>query len=198
MSIVNALVQAVLVLVIAGVWWLIATRRREPFLPWLGLTTPRIERPAGFWTLALAALIGFSLVGLVPLNALKDTPGLAVAPFTGLGWTALPGIALWAIVQTSLTEEVFFRGLLGRTLIRVWGFTVGNGIQALAFGLLHGLMFGPMLGWGVAVGLTLFAGAMGWLFGYLNERLAGGSILPSWGLHALSNIIAGCWAAFVW
>ena len=97
-----------------------------------------------------------------------------------------------------MTEEVFFRGLLGRTLIRVWGFTVGNGVQALAFGLLHGLMFGPMLGWGVAVGLTLFAGAMGWLFGYLNERLAGGSILPSWGLHALSNIIAGCWAAFVW
>ena len=87
---------------------------------------------------------------------------------------------------------------MGKTLIRLWGFSFGNTIQALAFGVLHGLMFGPTLGWGVAVGLTLFAGAVGWLFGYINERLAGGSILPSWGLHALSNLLAGCWAAFVW
>jgi len=50
----------------------------------------------------------------------------------------------------------------------------------------------------VAVGLTLFAGAVGWLFGYINERLVGGSILPSWGLRALSNLLAGCWAEFVW
>lgn len=198
MPLVNTVVQLAGTGVIAALWWLVATRRRERFLPWLGLVAPRIERPGRFWIVAASALAGFGLIGIVTLNAMQGSPALAVAPFQGLGWAAVPSIALYAVVQTSLCEEVVFRGLLGRTLIRSFGFGIGNAVQALAFGAVHGLLFGPTLGWGVAVALTVFTGAIGWLFGLLNERLAGGSILPSWILHALSNVLAGCWAAFAW
>lgn len=196
--VVNALVQVILALALAGMWWLIATRRHQRFLPWLGLRTPRIEHPRRFWTVAGLALVAFSGMGLVTLNALKAAPGLTVSPFRGLGWQALPWIAVQAIVQTSLSEEIVFRGLLGKTLIRAWGFGFGNAIQALAFGMLHGVMFGPALGWGAAIALTLLTGGIGWMFGHLNEQLAGGSILPGWGLHAFANLVAGCWAAFTW
>ncbi len=198
MPLVNALVQAALAFAVAAAWWLIATRGRERFLPWLGLHSPRIERPRQFWAIAASSLIAFSVVGIVTLEAMKDAPGLSVAAFRGLGWAAVPGVAVHAIVQTSLSEEIVFRGLLGKNLIRRWGFGVGNAVQALAFGALHGLLFGPALGWVPAAALAMFTGAIGWLFGELNERLSDGSLLPSWGLHALSNLIAGCWAAFAW
>lgn len=145
----SALVQLALVLVIAGAWWLIATRRREPFLRWVGLKRPRITQPRRFWTIAAIAFVGFNLGGLLPLQAVQDAPNLALAPFRDMGWAALPTILLYAVVQTSLTEEIFFRGLLGKTLIRAWGFRVGNAVQAVLFGLVHGLMFGSVLGWGV-------------------------------------------------
>lgn len=195
---VNALVQAGLAFALAVVWWLIATRRRQRILPWLGLMRPRLSQPRRFWLVAAAAFLAFGSVGLASLNLVRAVPGLAVSPFEGMGWQAVPQLAAYAVVQTSFSEEVVFRGLLGKSLIRAWGFGIGNVAQALAFGVLHGLMFASVLGWGWAVGLTLFAGATGWLLGYLNERLAGGSILPSWALHALANVVAGCWAAFAW
>ncbi|MBK8446921.1 MAG: CPBP family intramembrane metalloprotease [Micropruina sp.] len=198
MPLVSAFGQAALAFAVAVAWWLIATRGREGFLPWVGLSSPRIERPRLFWTIAASSLLAFSVVGVVTLEAMKDAPGLSVAAFRGLGWAAVPGVAAYAIVQTALSEEIVFRGLLGKNLIRRWGFGVGNALQALAFGALHGLLFAPALGWVPATALAMFTAAIGWVFGELNERLSDGSLLPSWGLHAVSNLIAGCWAAFAW
>ena len=38
--------------------------------------------------------------------------------------------------------------------------------------------------------VPLLTGLIGWGLGYLNEKQAGGSICPSWAIHALSNLIA--------
>lgn len=37
---------------------------------------------------------------------------------------------------------------------------------------------------------------IGWLMGYINEEKARGSILPGWGIHAITVIYAGICTAF--
>jgi len=66
-------------------------------------------------------------------------------------------------------------------------------VQALCFGLLHGLPFGLVTGSvPVMVILTLLPGAFGWYQGWLNEKRCGGSILPSWLLHGIMNSLIAC------
>lgn len=54
-------------------------------------------------------------------------------------------------------------------------------IQALLFLVL------PLAWW-------VLTGTIGVVMGYLNERLAGGSLVPSWILHAAANMLTGCLA----
>ena len=42
------------------------------------------------------------------------------------------------MIQTGLSEEILFRGFLGKRLIAKFGFAVGNVVQGLLFGTLHG------------------------------------------------------------
>lgn len=41
-----------------------------------------------------------------------------------------------------------------------------------------------------AIIITLFTALIGWVMGYLNEKLAAGSIIPSWILHGFSNLFS--------
>ena len=44
--------------------------------------------------------------------------------------------------------------------------------------------------------IIFFTGAIAAYLGFVNEKKAGGSILPSWIIHALANILSGLVAAF--
>ena len=44
--------------------------------------------------------------------------------------------------------------------------------------------------------IILFTGIIAFAMGYINEKKANGSILPSWFIHALSNIFASIIAMF--
>jgi hypothetical protein len=46
-----------------------------------------------------------------------------------------------------------------------------------------------------ALGLTAITGAIGWIEGWMNEKRAGGSIIPGWIFHSLTNIASGIGAA---
>ena len=74
---------------------------------------------------------------------------------------------------------------------------MANAIQALLFGLLHGVMFLPFVGIVKAVIIILFTTAIAWFMGYINEKKAGGSIIPSWIIHAAANLFSGICAAFL-
>jgi len=76
----------------------------------------------------------------------------------------------------------------------VWWFLQSSRRCCSWFALLHAVPFGLAVGagWGIAVGVL--TGAVGALMGFLNERLAGGSLVPSWSLHAASNLLTGCLA----
>ena len=84
-----------------------------------------------------------------------------------------------------------FRGFLLKRLVGKFGFTIGNITQSLLFGLIHGIAFSSAAGPQAATGLVILTASIGYAMGYINERKAGGSILPSWCIHAAANVLAG-------
>ena len=96
-----------------------------------------------------------------------------------------------ALVQTSLSEEILFRGFIAKRLIERLGFTWGNLLQAAIFAVPHlALLLVPDASPSAAgaAGLFAYPFAMGWVLAYINERIGNGSIVPSWLAHGLGNL----------
>ena len=122
---------------------------------------------------------------------------MATSEFSGLGAAAIPAVLIYAILNTSLPEEIVFRGFLLKRISAKFGFHAGNIVQAVIFGIMHGVMFFSYTGVVKAIVITLFTGVIGWLMGFVNEKKAEGSLIPSWCIHAVANIFSGLCAAFM-
>ncbi|MGM1047647.1 MAG: CPBP family intramembrane glutamic endopeptidase [Bacillota bacterium] len=119
-----------------------------------------------------------------------DKAEVAASQFYGVGISGIAAAVLYAFIQTGLSEEILFRGFIGKRAVSAWGFSVGNTIQAVLFGCLHGLMFFSSTGIFNAVIITIFTACIGWVMGYINEKLADGSIIPGWTLHGFANLLS--------
>ncbi|MPQ33906.1 CPBP family intramembrane metalloprotease [Clostridium estertheticum] len=99
-------------------------------------------------------------------------------------------------LQTGIGEEILFRGFIGKRLVSKFGFLVGNIVQALIFAVPHILNFAatPILEITLCVLNALF---IGYVFGYITEKIYNGSIIPSIMAHALINILSGLLLIFV-
>ena len=188
-NLVSTLIQLAIVLLLCALAWLFA-RKKQGFRAFVGLY------PAPLRIFLLACLIG--LVGpalflpIARVRAVAGGPGTVIASVgaSGLDAQAILALCILAIFKTAGAEEIFFRGLIAKRLIAWWGFPIGNMVQALIFGLVHLLLVlvarvDPLV---MAV-LCVFAGALGWVNGWLNERRGGGSILPGFGAHATANLV---------
>lgn len=113
--------------------------------------------------------------------------------FAGKGLIAVPAAVAYAFIRTGLSEEIVFRGFLLKRIKSKFGFHAGNLVQALVFGLLHGLPFG-FAAHSLLAGIlfTLLPAALGWYQGWMNEKRCKESILPSWILHGTMNFIVTC------
>jgi hypothetical protein len=45
--------------------------------------------------------------------------------------------------------------------------------------------------------IGLFTGFLGWFMGYINEKTASGSIIPSWIIHGLANTFSSIVSLFM-
>ena len=190
----SALLQVGIVLVIAGVVYFAMRRRGGPFLRFVGL------QPTSFLALAAGAA-----VGLVVVAAILVTPGMSElassegtvagdAIRNGSSAPLLLSLFVTAVFKTSLSEELLFRGVIGKRLIAWLGFQRGNFIQATLFGLVHLLLLlVPAASAVLVASMVLITGISGWINGWLNERVGGGSILPGWAAHAVANVSAFLW-----
>jgi len=169
---------------------------KENFIKWIGLKTPVFE---GKWHYTLLITVASVLVYgvLTTLVAAKFAGEVTTAgsQFAGKGAAAIPVIIAYGFIRTGLAEEVVFRGFLLKRISSGFGFIVGNTIQAFVFGCLHGIPFGLVTGnIGVTVILTILPAGLGWFQGWLNEKRAGGSIVPSWIIHGIVNTIVAAFA----
>ncbi len=195
---VSSIVQVVLFSVVPFIWWLITARKKLDFLKWIGLEKPIIKDSFIKFLLILFAASGtYILLMAIVMKLLLGEVDTAVTRFEGQGWNALFYILIYAVIQTGLSEEILFRGFIGKRLTNRFGFTVGNTAQAILFGLLHGLPFGFATGnAAVTILLIMLPGSIGWVEGWLNEKYASGSIVPSWIMHAILNILSALSSAF--
>lgn len=190
-ELIGALLQLVLFALIPFIWWLVSARKRESFFSWIGLK--RVQFTGKLRVTLLITLGAVACYGLLTKLVMASVPeGITTAGsnFAGMGIAALPAVFVYGFIRTGLSEEIVFRGFLLKRISGRWGFSAGNIIQALLFGALHGVPFGlathNML---VTLIMTLLPGAFGWFQGWLNEKRAGGSIIPSWLLHGIINTV---------
>lgn len=146
--------------------------------------------------------LGLSIVPLIPFLVFIENPAffqMMKSPDTvtgklshmGVGAASTAMLVLIALVKTSLTEEILFRGFIAKRLVKATNFRTGNIVQALIFGVLHLLIF---LSIEASVLLLAFVFIVPAVFAYtlfyLNEKLANGSIIPGWIAHGVGNLIA--------
>ncbi len=192
--ILSSIGQIILFTVVPFIWWVITARKQQSFFKWLGLK--KFERKGKIVTDIFILSILFTIVGVFLLYSVRNIE-TATSRFARLGVKAIPAITVYALFNTSFPEELFFRGYLLKRLLIIVGFNWANLIQAILFGFLHGVMFFAVVGILKTFLICLFTSAIAWFMGYINEKEANGSIIPSWIIHAIANIFSGGCAALL-
>lgn len=194
-KIISSIIEIIIISLLPFIWWFITAKKKENFFNWIGIKKVESKNKKSAWISTLLISLVFLLISILTLYMIKDVE-TATSEFKGLGISALLPALIYAIFNTSLPEEIFFRGFLLKRLSNKFGFTIANIIQGILFGLLHGIMFFSLVGVVKAIIIILFTGIIALAMGYVNEKRANGSILPSWFIHALSNIFASMIAMF--
>ncbi|GAB47336.1 CPBP family intramembrane glutamic endopeptidase [Mobilicoccus pelagius] len=169
--------EFVLLCLPSAVYVLVALRRGRGSEAWRRCGLGRGESRGYLFALALlvpCGLLAWAATSVIPAEA-RAAPGVTTVALSPL---AAIGVALRAG-----GEEVFFRGLLGGLLIRRFGFTVGNLLQAGVFLLPHvALLLADMRLWPL-LPIQFGAGlALGWL------RHGHGSVWPGALVHTAVNL----------
>lgn len=191
-----AFFQVILFSAVPFIWWLITARKKASFGEWTGFKLPVIAGKVKYILLFIGTVCVFSALSVYMMPQIIGTASPATSQFAHQGASSIVPALIYAFIQTGLSEEILFRGFIGKRLDNKFGFAVGNLLQAVLFGLLHGAMFLGAVGIGKAAVIALFTGAIGWVMGYIDEKQSGGSILSSWMLHGIANFISASVAMF--
>lgn len=157
--------------IVVTIWWVRrrAGARRWPGIAWQG-PCEKWQLYALLPALVLAQGVLLSLVSLLHLPSPNDKIYQAMARYPalmfGFGCLAAP-----------ILEEVFFRGIVLKGLLRNYRPAVAIGQSALLFGLLH-----------MSPAQSIATTFMGLLLGWLYYRT--GSVRLCIGLHMLNNLLA--------
>ena len=193
-ELIGAVIQLLIFALIPFIWWLITARKKESFFKWIGIKRIISEKnPFITLLITISAAAAYTLLTYLCINLISDKITAAGSQFAGMGIAAVPAALAYGYIRTGLAEEIVFRGFLLKRIKSKFGFAAGNLVQAIIFGLLHGLPFGlatqNIL---VTILLTILPGAFGWYQGWLNEKRCGESIVPSWLLHGTMNFVVTC------
>lgn len=181
------LVGALQVLVFALVpfaWWLNASRPDGSFWRFLGFR--------GSHDGADPLVLGATIIAAVGFFGSALLSGIGTPAETGGGYLGVLAVAFVAVVQTALSEELFFRGFVLRWLgEKRPGPAIANLLQALACGLLR--MAGHWMFVDRALAPCLAALALGagsaLMVGWVRQRT--GSLWLPWAAHGSGNLVAG-------
>lgn len=185
----NSALQLVFLGSVPFVWWLVTARKTESFFSWLGLKPIKGGHPVKLFAVSIAGLVLLAACGVFIVPLLTGSFEAVSGGFESGEAAALPSILVYAFIHTSLAEEIFFRGFLGKRLSSALGFRAGNAAQAAVYGLLNGAMLFFSAGFVNAIVIGVITGGIGALIGYMDEHLADGSILPSWLLRGVATTL---------
>ena len=189
-ELIGSVIQVLLFALVPLIIWFATARGKVSFFTWIGLKKPVCDN--SIKAILLTLVIALAYIGVMTLcvKLLPEGVTTAGSKFAGQGFAVLPSVFFYSFLRTALSEEILFRGFFLKRIQNRFGFMIGNCIQALLFGLMHGIPFG-LVTKNVATFflLTLIPGLFGWYQGWLNEKQCGGSIVPSWLLHSCMNLL---------
>ncbi len=205
-EVVSTVFQVFLFLAIPFFAYLVRFRKLKGFKEYIGFHRPPPK--AVYYSVlgALLSVISFAVSErLIPgMKKLLSSPALLANQLAqaGSSWDILLLILLISLVKTSLSEEILFRGFIGKRLIDRFGFQIGNTTQAVLFGSVHGILLkSTSAGQGITTAsiilVVVLTGIAGYLLGYLTEKPANGSIIPAWIAHGLVNALSYSTAVFL-
>lgn len=194
-QVISAVMQVGIILLISFIVYFLSKKNIKGFFAWIGLKkfTGHIMQYAIvifflFFTALLVPYMYMFKAGFLEQN-LSNSFVFQSFEQTGIGFQTMLIILIWAIVQTSLSEELLFRGLIGKLLMQKFSYSTGNIIQAILFGLIHvpGVyQYGMLPILFTFIPITCLGYALGWL----SNKKCSGSILAGWGIHAMANIVS--------
>ncbi|MDE6128882.1 MAG: CPBP family intramembrane metalloprotease, partial [Lachnospiraceae bacterium] len=132
-KIISSIVEVILMGLVPFIWWLVTAKKKEKFLTWIGIKGIENENKKATLISILVIFLLFIPVSIYTLYVIKDIE-TATSEFTGLGISALLPALIYAVFNTSLPEEIFFRGFLLKRLSNKVGFRIANIIQSSIFG----------------------------------------------------------------
>ncbi len=201
-DIINAFLQLLVFTLIPLLVYLFKKEKKQSFFAFIGLYRSPLR--ANLLALGVAFLVGGPLLLFSffdpEFRAILSSPTSMMGKFKvmGFGFASMLLIVVDAGIKTSLSEEIFFRGFLAKRLIAVTNFRLGNFLQAVAFGSIHTLLFMTITdNYLFLTVIFIFPSIGAYLKVYLNERMAGGSILPGWIAHGVGNLLAYTLGAFL-
>ncbi|WP_099205167.1 CPBP family intramembrane glutamic endopeptidase [Scatolibacter rhodanostii] len=183
--------QLLLFALIPLTWWLFTARKNHSFFVWIGLHKTSVKSKARLFIAISIFVIIMSTMFSVIIPLLLGNVENATTQKVGKGITAIPSIIVYSYIQTGLSEEVFFRGFIGKRLMSKLGFIWGNTSQAFIFGAIHSLFYITQIALWRCLGFGLLVFIMAWVQGYLNEKVGKGSIVPSILCHGTMNALSG-------
>lgn len=190
-QIISSILQVLIFLSIPFLWYCITQKQFQGFWQWIGIKpTPHlsVKYISATFFYYLTIFIVFCIWLYQSGNI--HYQGFTIESFQQTGWSfqTILIVLIWAIIQTALSEEIFFRGFLCKLVCTWFGEKVGNGIQALLFGSIHILAL-PNKTFINMVIIILFTGGIGYSLGLLLKK-SQGSILYGWIIHAMVNCIS--------
>lgn len=140
----NSIIQIIIFSLIPFLWWLITSRKKMNFFEWIGLKKVNNIKENKLFAWIFSVLVLFLIISVFILYSLKNV-NIASSEFTGLGIKSSPSILIYAIFNTSLPEEILFRGFLLKRIGNKFGFIVSNGIQSYYLVVFMELCFSLLL-----------------------------------------------------
>lgn len=188
----SAVLQLLIFTSIPFLWYLFTQKRIRGFFQWLGIRTA----PKPPVRIMICILTGFFVTLFLPYLWLYQAGNLNYQGFTfdafrQTGWSVQTWsvILIWAVIQTSLSEEIMFRGFLCKRFCAKLGEKTGNVVQAVIFGMVHISALPDKNIFAIGI-IVLLTGGIGYALGWLSLKKAQGSILYGWAIHATVNIIS--------
>lgn len=181
-----SVMQLILFTFIPLITYVFSQRKIKGFLSYIGLMAPKINNWKNI-IVSFALSYALLFIGLFIMNgggAYKDEISKDISPAV-----FIISLLLHSFIRTGLSEEILFRGFIAKLLIPKIGFFYGNLVQAVLFGMPHFLFLN-----GVSVYIRIFhvirSTIVGFIFCYVNEKEADGSIVPSWIFHGIANTVS--------
>ncbi|MEK4993708.1 MULTISPECIES: CPBP family intramembrane glutamic endopeptidase [unclassified Paenibacillus] len=195
---ISAVLQLILFSIIPYTYWFFTSRTTSSFAMWIGWKKPQLLSRKQFILWFILTMTIFTSLGMLTAIYMLDKNTLASSQFYGTGLKGLIPALIYSWLQTSLSEEILFRGFIGKRLSSKFGFGIGNCAQALLFGVVHAVLLYSSSGLLNSAVVMILTGFVGWSIGMLDEKLSGGSIFPGWVLHGLTNLISTIFMMYQW